>query len=154
MRQDRRFARYTGVSLVATALAQVGLATAYGVIAWPVVPAVLFSAAVSAGPAYLLSKRYVWPDRRRPGARATEATGFFGAVLVGSFTTIAVVWFAVLLARTGTANHVVLTAVANSASVMTTGLVWVARYFVLDRLLFSRRGLDSPVGSSVPILHG
>ena len=151
MRQDRRFARYTGVSLVATALAQVGLATAYGVIAWPVVPAVLFSAAVSAGPAYLLSKRYVWPDRRRPGARATEATGFFGAVLVGSLTTIAVVWFAVGLARTGTSDHLVLTAVANSASVMTTGLVWVARYFVLDRLLFSRRGLNSPVGNSVPI---
>jgi putative flippase GtrA len=152
MRGVPRFARYTGVSLIATALAQVGQAFGYGYMRWPVAPSVLFSLAVSAVPAYLLSRRYVWPDKANPRAAAGEATGFLVVALIGAGITIAVVWAAVQIAGTVTSGHVTLSVVANAANLLSTGLVWVARYFVLDRVLFAQRPIESAVApaSSVP----
>lgn len=146
-----RFARYAGVSLVATALAQMGLFLAYGVLRWPVAPAVLLSLAVSVGPAYLLSRRYVWPDTANPRAAAGEATGFFVLALTGSVTTIALVWLAVRMAGAITSNHLTLSLVANAASVTATGAAWVARYVVLDRVLFAPRTSADPGNSPASV---
>lgn len=138
MRVLPRFARYTGVSVAATILAQVGLAFAYGVMSWPVALAVMFSLSVSVAPAYLLSRRYVWPDAARAGAVAGEAAAFFVIALVGAGATVAIVWLAVRVAGAGTSDHITLSLVANCASVAATGLVWIVRYVVLDQVLFSR----------------
>jgi putative flippase GtrA len=140
MRTKARITRYTGVSLVTTLLAQAGLALAIWAWSWPVAPAVLFSGAVSAGPAYWLSRKYVWPDGGKVNATAGEASEFFAVALAGSVTSIVVVWSAIQLARLATHDHVALSVTANAASVTSTGLVWMARYLILDRLLFPRRG--------------
>lgn len=134
-----RFARYTGVSLLATGLAQVGLFIGYGVLRWPVASAVTFSLAVSVGPAYLLNRRYVWPDTANSDGAFGEAMGFLLVAILGSLTTFLVVWIAVRTAGIGTSNHVTLSLVANAASVLATGAVWLARYVVLDRVLFAPR---------------
>ena len=151
MRRLPRFARYTGVSVVATVLAQVALALTYGVMRWPVEPAVMFSLVVSVGPAYLLSRRYVWPDTGKPRPAAGEAAGFFVIAFIGAATTIVVVWAAVWIAGNSASDHVTLAVVANSASVVATGLMWVARYIVLDRVLFAKRALDRPVDRPVVV---
>jgi len=140
-----RFARFTGVSLVATALAQLGLAIGYGVMRWPPLAAVAFAFALSAPPAYLLSRRFVWRDAGRAGPRAGEAVGFLTVALVGSLCSLVSVWLAVWAANFVTSDHVTLSLVANVASLVATGLVWVARYFVLDRFLFANRSLGEPV---------
>jgi putative flippase GtrA len=118
---------------------------------WPVEPAVMFSLVVSVGPAYLLSRRYVWPDTGKPRPAAGEAAGFFVIAFIGAATTIVVVWAAVWIAGTSTSDHVTLAVVANSASVVATGLMWVARYIVLDRVLFAKRALDRPVDRPVVV---
>jgi putative flippase GtrA len=151
VRWRHRFARYAGVSFIATVLAQAGLAFAYAVMRWPVVSAVMFSLAVSVGPAYLMSKRFVWPDTTGSRAAAGEATGFFVIAAIGAATTVAIVWLAVRVAGAGTSDHMTLAFVANVASVAATGLVWAARYVVLDRVLFSKRPSQRPVDSSVSI---
>jgi putative flippase GtrA len=145
-----RFARYAGVSIVATVLAQAALALAYGVLSWPVVPAVAFSLGVSAGPAYLLSRRYVWPDGGQARAVSGQAAAFVAVAGIGAAVSVVLVWAAVKIATTSTTDHTKLAIVANSASVAATGLVWVARYVVLDRFLFTRRPLDRPTESSAP----
>jgi putative flippase GtrA len=140
-----RFARYAGVSVLATGLAQAGLFLAYGVMGWPIAPAVMFSLAVSVVPAYGLSRRYVWPDTANPRAGWGEATGFFVVAVIGSVTTLVLVWAAVRIAGTMTFDHVTLAFVANGASIAATGAVWIARYLVLNKLLFATRGLDTAV---------
>ena len=142
MRLLPRFARYSGVSVMATVLAQAGLALGYGLLRWPVVPSVALSLAVSVGPAYLLCRRYVWPDAGRAGRVSGEAARFFALALVGAGATVLGVWLAlwlaVHLAGTPSSDRAVLALVANAASVSVTGTVWVARFIVLDRALFAR----------------
>ena len=151
MRRLPRFARYAAVSVTATVLAQGALALAYGVLDWPVLPAVMFSLVVSVGPAYLLSRRYVWPGSGRTRPAAAEAAGFFLVALIGSGTTVVVVWAAVAVAGASTSDHLTLSVVANCASVGATVLVWLARYVVLDRLLFAKRRLATAVDAPVPV---
>jgi putative flippase GtrA len=148
MHRMPRFARFTGVSLVATVLAQAGLGVSYGVMRWSTPAAVAFAFAVSAPPAYLLSKRFVWRDPGRTGPRPGEAAGFLAIALVGSLCSLVSVWLAVWVAGFATSDHVTLSLVANVASLVATGLVWVARYFVLDRFLFVKRSLGEPVKRS------
>jgi putative flippase GtrA len=140
-----RFARFTGVSLVATALAQAGLAVSYGVMRWPTTVAIAFAFAVSTPLAYLLSRRYVWIDPSRTGPRRAEAAGFFAIALAGSLCSLISVWVAVWAADLVTSDRVTLSLIANVASLVATGLVWVARYFVLDRFLFVNHPLGEPL---------
>ncbi|HUC13778.1 MAG TPA: GtrA family protein, partial [Acidimicrobiales bacterium] len=102
-----RFARFTGVSLVATVLAQAGLAVGNGFKRWPAPAAVAFSFAVSAPLAYLLCRRYVWRDPGR-AARPREAAAFFAIALLGSLTTLVSVWLAVWVDNFLTSDHVTL----------------------------------------------
>jgi putative flippase GtrA len=146
----RRFVRYAGVSILATVLAQIGLFIAFGAWGWPVAPAVIFSLAVSVGPAYVLSRRYVWADTARPRVAVGEATGFVLIALIGSVTTLVVVWLAVRIAGTFTWDHVTLSFVASSASMVSTGVVWVARYAALNRFLFARPASETGTEQLVP----
>jgi putative flippase GtrA len=134
--------------LVATVLAQAGLAVSYGVLRWPTPAAVAFSGAVSVPPAYLLCRRYVWRDPGRTGPRSGEAAGFFAIALVGAAISLVSVWLAVWVADFVTSDHVILSVVATVASLVATGLLWVGRYFVLDRFLFVKRSISEPVKRS------
>jgi glycosyltransferase involved in cell wall biosynthesis len=129
-----RFLRYGGVSLIAAALAQAGLALGYGVLRWSSVEAVALSLAVSAGPSYLLSIRYVWPA----GRRASSAAAFLGLAVLGSAITAATVAATEHIARGITHDHTVLAAVVNGTALVTTVAVWAARFFVLDVLMADR----------------
>ncbi len=134
-----RFLRYAGASIVAFVLAQVGLALAYGVLEWNVAAAVVFSLAVSVGPAYVLNRRWVWPRPTDGGSLAVEVNGFVAIALVGTIVTIGVVALAEAGARRLTGSHLTLSVVVNTASIVATGFVWVLRYVVLDRFLFRER---------------
>jgi putative flippase GtrA len=130
-----KFMRYAGVSIIATVIAQAGLAVAYGWLRWPVAAAVAFSLAVSAVPAYILARRYVWTGQGRGGSR--QVGSFLGLAGLGSLATIVVVWLAVQVAHGSTSDHGTLTMVANSASIVSTGLIWLGRYVVLDHFVFT-----------------
>lgn len=131
--------RFGAISVIAFVLAQGGLAVAYGVLRWPVPAAVLFSFAVSALPAYLLSRHLVWPDGCAPRAGGGEAAGFLTVAALGAATSLAVVWGATGMAQRQTSDHITLSVVANLASILATGVTWVGRYIALDRLVFARQ---------------
>ena len=131
-----RIARFAGVSVAATALAQAGLLLGYGLLRWPVPAAVLLSLAVSAGPAYLLSRRLVWSDRCRTVAAPSEASRFLTIAASGALLSMGIVWAAVHVARTATSSHVTMSLVANASSIGATAVLWAARFIVLDRYLF------------------
>lgn len=131
-----RFVRYVGVSVVSFVLAQLGLALAYGVLYWPVLPAVIVSLAVSVGPAYLLHRRFVWPHPQDGRSRAPEVRIFAALAVAGTLITYVVVSAAVHVARSMTMSHLTLSIVVNISSIAATGMVWITRYFILDRFVF------------------
>lgn len=131
----RRPARYTVLSLLCGALAQLGLAVAYGVFGWDTGAAVLFSLAVSVGPSYWGSRTYVWKGMARH-TRRVELLAFVVVALAGSATAMAVTSLTELLGRLLTEDRALLTAWVSAGSVLATVLVWMTRYAVLDRYLF------------------
>jgi putative flippase GtrA len=130
-----RPARYALVSLLAGGLAQGGLALAYGLLRWGTVAATLLSLVVSIGPSYWGSRTYVWAGRGSR-QRRWEAAVFAVVAVAGSLTAIALTALAERVGALLTADRALLTAWVCAGSIGATGVVWVTRYAVLDRLVF------------------
>ena len=132
-----RPARFALVSILCGALAQAGLAFAYGLLHWSTTAAVLFSLAVSIGPSYWGSRTYVWSGLSRHSCRR-EVSGFVALALAGSAIAIALTSLTHLLGRVFTDDRSLLTVWVCTGSALATVVVWLTRYVVLDRFLFSR----------------
>jgi putative flippase GtrA len=134
----RRLARYAAVSVISTAvsLTILGALIATGSVTagWANV------IATTAGtiPSFELNRRWVW---RRRGQRSLLAEvapfcalSFTGLGLSTLAVSLAAGWAAA--AGLGTAAR---TFVAEAANVGTFGVLWVAQYVILDRVLFAGR---------------
>lgn len=132
-----RVLRYGGASIVAAVLAQVGLGIGYGLLRWSSTAAVGLSLAVSVLPAYWMQRRYVWPER---GGGSTPALSFVALAVAGSGAAAVTTSLAEKLGRAATSDHATLTLIVNSTALLTTILVWAARFVAFDRLVFAARG--------------
>lgn len=132
----RRPVRFAIVSVVAGGLAQLGLLVAYGVFGWGTTAASLFSLAVSVGPSYVGCRAYVWPQQ--PGrARRRHVTSFVTVAVLGTATAVVLTALTARLGAALTDDRLHLTVWVSAGSVAATVVVWVARYLVLDRYVFS-----------------
>jgi len=93
---------------------------------------------ISAVPAYLLSRHWVWRQRGR-NSFTTEVLPFWSMALLGLI--ISTVAVAIVDDRYDGALPVQL------ASVASFGVVWVLKFFVLDRLMW-RHAHDVPLGAT------
>ena len=124
------------VSLFSAGLSQGGLAVAFGIWRWPIVPSIFFSLGVSIIPAFILSDLVIWRRTVDRGQVRQRAIAFTIVALLGSAIGVVIVWISVRTASHYSLNHTQLTLVANLSSIGASGLVWIARYFVLDRFVF------------------
>lgn len=118
--------KYAAVSVVNVIVGQGLLAIFNTVLGWEAVLSNFLSVAISAGPAYLLSRAWVW-NKKGKNSLVTEVLPFWGFALLG------------LLISTGTVaatKDVDIPLMANIASLAAFGLVWVAKFFLLDALIF------------------
>ncbi|MEM9467841.1 MAG: GtrA family protein [Actinomycetota bacterium] len=124
--------RYCGVSVVNVISGQAVLAFCLAVIDLRAVPSQVIAAMVSAIPAYILSRRWVWKQSGRDSFR-TEVLPFWTIALVGlifAVTSIAIV-------EQFTENTLAL----MFTSLAAYGVVWVAKYIILDKVMW-RTGDD------------
>lgn len=134
----RKLLRYAGVSAVSTSvsLSLLGLLVATGTTSpgW----ANVIATAVGTVPSFELNRRWVWG---KGGRRSVREVGPFWVL---SFSGLALSTLAVSLAsRWATAAGWGLgarTLVAQAANVATFGSLWVAQFFLLDRVLFRSPG--------------
>jgi len=133
----QRVGRYGGASLVAAALAQVGLAVGYGLLRWSSTAAVALSLAVSVLPAYWINRRYVWPER---SGGTAPVLSFVVLAIAGSCVTAGTTWIAEGIGRDVGSDHATLTLIVNATALLTTVVVWAARFIAFDRLVFVARG--------------
>jgi putative flippase GtrA len=130
-----KLVRYSAVSIVVLPLGQIALNLAVGVWHLPVLLANFLVATVFTPVLYLINKYWVWRHTDRAHV-AREATIFWcSAVLSVLFTTFTL-WVGTSAVDTS-GNAVVRAIVFLVAAVIGAGLVWIARFIVLDRFVFT-----------------
>jgi putative flippase GtrA len=117
------------VSVVGVVVTQVMIVVTHAVLGWPGALSNFTSVTVAAVPAYLLNRYWVWKktDRNR---LTTEVLPFWGMTIAGLLlSTVFVAWIE---------NLTTATWAVSAANLSAFGLLWVGKFFILDRLLFRR----------------
>lgn len=120
--------RYCGVSALNMVVGSSVLWTCHAVLGWAAVVSNLSACVVSAGPAYLMSRRWVWCRRGRHRLSG-EVLAFWLMALAGlGLSTLAVG----LVAR-----YTQQTVLVVSGNLGAYGAIWIAKYLYLDRVVWS-----------------
>lgn len=123
----RKLLRYFGVSAFNLVFGQSLLFFFHTIVDWPGWIANITAVMISAVPAYLLSRHWVWQQRGRNRFK-TEVLPFWSMAFLG--LTISTVAVAIVDDQYDGALPVQL------ASVGSFFLVWIMKFFVLDRLMW------------------
>lgn len=150
--EGRKQLRYAGISVVFVPLGQIGVQ----VLKWGFdvheVLAVLITACILTVPNYLANKHIVWRDKSKDN-QVTEVTVFWLAAILGTAFAMGFVFLAakVVPESSGEIQH---GAAIFGAQLLGYGIVWVARYLFLDRLIFkaTHHG-EEPSGELLDDLH-
>ncbi len=125
-----RLGRYSAVSVMNVVITQVLLQLALAT-SMPAVAANLFAVGLSAVPAYLVNRRWVW-GKQGPHSIAREIVPFWSYAFLGlAVSTIAVAW------ADARWHSNLAVSIANIASF---GVLWAAKFVLLDRWMFGDRG--------------
>lgn len=129
----RKLLRYAAASMVGVVVGQTCLLAFYAGLDWPAAIANFAAVAVSSIPAYLINRYWVWQKTDRNSLKR-EIAPFWGMAFLGLLlSTVAVT---VVDDRTDWAPAIL---VANLAGF---GVLWVAKFLVLDKVLFAEIGRD------------
>ena len=119
--------RYCGVSVVNVLCGQGLLALCLTVFALGGVVSQLIAATISAVPAYILSRRWVW-KQTGPDSFRTEVLPFWTMALIGLVFAVSAI---AVVERFSTSTIVLMV-----TSLAAYGVVWVAKFLVLDNILW------------------
>jgi putative flippase GtrA len=120
--------KYSMVSAIAIVCSQTILVIAHAVLDWDPVVSNVVAVAISSIPSYLLNRAWVWG---KTGSHDVfrEIIPFWTFAFVGLGLSVLFVWAATKWSDA--------TIVLSAANLSAFGILWVARYIVLDQLLFT-----------------
>jgi putative flippase GtrA len=134
--------RYGAVSAFNVVFGQSMLFAAQTVLEWSAVASNVFSVAMSAIPAYLLSRYWVW-QKRGKNHFMREVVPFWSLALLGFALSTVAVWF--VEGRWDPEPIYI-----NLTNLAAFGVVWVSKFIILDRVLFKHEDLtDDPLDALV-----
>jgi len=131
--------RFGAVSAFNVVFGQSLLYGAQTVLDWPAVGSNIFSVTVSAVPAYLLSRYWVW-QKRGKNHLMKEVLPFWSLAILGFVLSTAAVWF---VERQWDPAPIFI----NLTNLTAFGVVWVSKFFILDKFLFR---VDEPDEETAP----
>jgi putative flippase GtrA len=149
----RQLLRYFAVSCVATGLSQTILATLVATRATSPATANVIATLAGVVPSFELNRRWVWGKRGRRSV-AKEVVPFTVLSLSGLGLSTLAVW---ATSRWVDAHHVATawrTLSVQTANLTAFGLVWIAQFVILDRVLFRHHNHPRFPESSMPALTG
>lgn len=126
--------RFGAVSAFNVVFGQSLLYGAQTVLEWPAVGSNIFSVTISAIPAYLLSRYWVW-QKRGKNHLMKEVIPFWSLAILGFVLSTTAVWF---VEQQWDPQPIYI----NLTNLAAFGVVWVSKFFILDRVLFK---VDEPV---------
>lgn len=133
-RQGMKLIRFGAVSAFNVVLGQILLYGAQVVLNLEPVVANIFSVSLGTIPAYLLSRYWVW-NKRGKNHWMREVLPFWVLALIGFALSTGAVWF--VDSRWDPSPIMI-----NLTSLAAFGVVWVAKFFILDRYLFKAAPLE------------
>ena len=137
----RKALKYSMVSVVAIACSQAILVGCHAVLGWSAVWSNVTAVAVSSVPSYLLNRAWVW-GRKGDHDWLREVLPFWVFAFCGLGLSVLFVWLATKWSDA--------TVVVSFANLSAFGILWIARYIVLDQLLFN--ALDQQVPEDEPVI--
>ena len=123
-----RAARYSGVSVLATLATQVLLVTAHALLGVGATTANIAAVALTSVPAYFANRHWVWELQGRSSWRG-EVLPFWAFTIAG----LGLSTLAVTVVATVTDSS----AAVSVANIGAFGALWVAKFFVLDGVVFA-----------------
>lgn len=138
----RKVFRYSVASIVNVLVGEAVLAMAFGVVHWSARSAAVLAAVIAAFPAYWLARRWVW-GRSGRSHLVKEVLPFWTLALIGLALTT---WAAGVAERIGVdarAGRFEQTIIVMAAVLGVSGLFWVARFVLLNKVLFADRAHSS-----------
>ncbi len=129
----RKLVRYAAASMVGVVTGQSCLLLFYEVLEWNAALANFLAVAISSVPAYLVNRYWVWQKTSRNDLRR-EVVPFWGMAFLGLVLSTIAVSFAD--DRTDWAPAIM------AANLGGFGVLWIAKFFVLDKVLFAEVGRD------------
>lgn len=124
-----KFARYSAASLFGATIGQACLYFFDSGLGWDEMLANIAAVAVSSVPAYLINRYWVWQVRDQNSLRR-ELVPFWGMAFLGLVLSTIIVG---IVSRRTEAPVAI-----GAANLAGFGILWVAKFFVLDRVLFAR----------------
>lgn len=131
-----KLVRYSMASVVGVVLGQSLLYIAQEVFDWSPLTSNLFAVVVSTAPVYLVNRYWVW-KKAGPNSVRKEMVPFWGMALAGLALSSLFVWF--VGERTDSKLAI---AAANLAGF---GVLWVAKFLVLEKVLFAESEAPPPL---------
>ena len=141
--EGRKWVRYSMVSVISVIVSQVLLAFFFGILHWSARASNIWAVCLSAIPSYYLNRAWAWGKRSRSHL-LKEVLPFWGMALLGLLLSTWAVSFAEGHASDWTDSHFLTTVIINAASVAAFGVLWVAKFVVLNKLMFVHHPEDLP----------
>ena len=120
--------RFGAVSAFNVVFTQGLLFAAQTVFGWSAVVSNIFAVSVSATPAYLLSRYWVW-QKRGKNHFMREVVPFWSLAVLGFALSTGAVWY---VEHKWSPHPLVI----NLTNLAAFGMVWVSKFVILDRVLF------------------
>lgn len=147
----RRFIRYSLVSVVAVAVSEVLLTLFHGVFGWSATWSNVWATALAAIPSYELNRKWAW-GKTGKNHILREIVPFWALAFLGLLFSTVAVHFADRATVQHHLGHVVNVAVVDAANVLAFGILWVAKFFIYNKVLFvsrpESRSIREPTGVS------
>ncbi len=141
-RHGAKLLRFGAVSTFNVVFGQSLLFAAQTVVGWSAVASNVFAVSISAVPAYLLCRYWVW-QKRGKNHFMREVVPFWSLAFLGFALSTVAVWF---VARQWDPHPLVI----NLTNLTAFGVVWISKFFILDRVLFKHEELtDEPLDALV-----
>ena len=131
-----KLVRYSMASIVGVVIGQSLLQLCLQGFDWSAVSSNLFAVGVSTGPVYLVNRYWVWKKKDKNSIRK-EMVPFWGMALAGLALSSLFVWF--VDERTDSALAI------SAANLAGFGVLWVAKFFVLEKVLFAESDTPPPL---------
>ncbi|HUQ62517.1 MAG TPA: GtrA family protein [Acidimicrobiales bacterium] len=139
----KKLIRYTMVSGVSVIVFEVLLFVTFGLLHWTVTWANVFAVSVSAIPSYYLNRKWAWGKHGRSHFMK-EVVPFWGMALLGLVFSTITADLAKDWADEITENHLLRTFIVMMGTLAAFGVLWVGKFFVLNKVLFVHSEHEQP----------
>ena len=129
-RHGTKLVRFGAVSAFNVLFGQTILYAAQTALGWSAVASNILSVGIGAIPAYLLSRYWVW-QKRGKNHFMTEVVPFWSLAFLGFVLSTGAVWF---VADRWDPHPLYI----NLTNLAAFGVVWISKFFILDRVLFKQ----------------